>query len=461
LSEKYPIVIGYILYQLSQRLKMASPPEIKLTIAGSLGVIANHEPEALQTITTALKELNQSSDNLYLQELSGKILEEIQFCLDFSINILVSLIPLVHCESVLQIAKWLSDIGYCNHIVINALKEIMMVTLKDNGYQIEELEDINYSFLGIYWGANNSQKLTLIEELRDKILSREYIWYFWFFLNIDVKEFPSSTVSGTVADELFGMLGQVAELVETPKVLQRLIEISKYDQSLVNSIFEEMQERLETGYVEIFEGLEEVLYPEILPSIVSFFKEEWDQCDQITEILWHCSKQMSYSDFYDAWCSDYKPIEVKEVKELDFANLPQEIDNYITQPSPEITEQFRIVYVNTNQFVDPENPTLDIYCEMVNAGCPRSCDRTPKTLSELKAYWKLEVNQDKRITVLVLYDPDELGFNLEFLQQLNCFKEAICIISNQDHQYKNLESLSVSDSALLESFVYWLFKLQT
>ncbi|MCY7277759.1 MAG: hypothetical protein LH702_29485 [Phormidesmis sp. CAN_BIN44] len=155
---------------------------------------------------------------------------------------------------------------------------------------------------------------------------------------------------------------------------------------------------------------------------------------------------MSYPDFYHAWHGTSKAVPATP----SFAFLPQTL-----QLHPNLAKSIHLLCIDASQFSDPINPALDIYIEMLEQGCPPSADGKPKTLSELKIYWRLDLTRLPKHPIFLLYNSQNPSqpFNETFLQILSTFGGSISAITDQ--ATPNLQTFSPNQSALIESILKW------
>jgi len=195
-------------------------------------------------------------------------------------------------------------------------------------------------------------------------------------------------------------------------------------------------------------------------------KNQWD----ISELLWNCAQNMSYPEFYQAWhrqptsthpeILEITGIKVNlEMQKLILQNLAQSLTNQI-QTEPNLNASILPILIDSNTFIDPDNPSSKIYTEMVKAGCPTYADGTPKTMIELQAYWDL-LKSDRKV-VLVFYDSRALSENPQkfsgiFINQLKTFTGAIALITDQP--IDQFQQFSPQDPQLIENLIKWMRSL--
>ncbi|HBK24013.1 MAG TPA: hypothetical protein DDZ60_16405 [Planktothrix sp. UBA10369] len=199
-----------------------------------------------------------------------------------------------------------------------------------------------------------------------------------------------------------------------------------------------------------------------------FFSLDDDR--KIQEVLWNCAQNMSYAEFYQAWhrqptTTHPEMLEITgigvnlEMQKLILQNLAQSLTNQI-QTEPNLNVNILPILIDSNTFIDPDNPSSKIYTEMVKGGCPTYAEGTPKTMIELQAYWDLL--KSDRIVILVFYDSQVLSENPKkfseiFINQLKTFAGAIALITNQP--IGQFQQFSPQDPQLIENIIKWMRSL--
>jgi len=174
----------------------------------------------------------------------------------------------------------------------------------------------------------------------------------------------------------------------------------------------------------------------------------------IYSFLWSRAQGMSYSDFYHAWhgISEVTPAPPS------FAFLPETLHNAI-QLHPNLAQSIHLLFIDASQFSDSNNPALDIYTEMLEQACPPAADGKPKTLPELKSYWRLDLASFPKRPIFLLYNSQTPSqpFNEIFLKTLSTFGGSIAVITDQ--ATPNLQTFSPNQSALTDSILQWCNRL--
>ncbi|OUL36993.1 hypothetical protein BV372_05085 [Nostoc sp. T09] len=172
-------------------------------------------------------------------------------------------------------------------------------------------------------------------------------------------------------------------------------------------------------------------------------------------VLWHCAQNMSYPDFYNAWYQgSYEDDNIEGKETLNQINFIQSLQATIKQDT-QISQTIQLIGIDTSNFIDLDNPAVEIYAEMVAQGCPERTTGEPATMQALKVYCKL-LKSDKRV-VLVFYQG--MGLQLQqlsdrFLNDLSKFDGSICVISNQIIENFPLKFFTPSQS--IDNVILWL-----
>lgn len=140
-------------------------------------------------------------------------------------------------------------------------------------------------------------------------------------------------------------------------------------------------------------------------------------------------------------------------------NLSQLLQRKINEHSQ--LSQIRLVCIDSNDLLDPENPFVDIYDLMLAQKCPAFEYGIPDTMAKLRLYWNtIQRNNKNAIFVLIFWENlaelDSQGFFPVFLKMLNKFPGAICLVTEQPDS--KLQQFSPSDPELIENIINWIKK---
>ncbi|HBL58292.1 MAG TPA: PBS lyase, partial [Cyanobacteria bacterium UBA8803] len=199
------------------------------------------------------------------------------------------------------------------------------------------------------------------------------------------------------------------------------------------------------------------------------------------ELIWHCAQTLPYPEFYQAW--HHSPLTphpevpkttgvgfTPESQRLNNAELPSLLRAAINSNS-ELKDKVRLIGIDGNNFIDTDNPAIEIYCQMLDQNCPERQNGEPETMPKLMFYWhSLQRNLKKESNstpVLVFYNSrpspsvsvsegteEEERFSDTFLKALSKFNGAICVVTEQPDI--PLQSFSPSQPNLVEDIVAWI-----
>lgn len=174
------------------------------------------------------------------------------------------------------------------------------------------------------------------------------------------------------------------------------------------------------------------------------------------KLLWQCSELLSYDDFDTAWNSD------KKSKSYNLEEILKQLQPNDKKSPLKIDNQFDVyvILIDNSNFMNSDNPALNIYVQMVKQNCPKCSESRPKTMQELNAYWQLDVNiEDKPLFLLFYPKPKNgelLGWSDRFLQDLDKFEGNIGIIAFEPINSLNLRSFLAGDPQLIENILGWM-----
>ncbi|AFZ27768.1 putative NTPase (NACHT family) [Cylindrospermum stagnale PCC 7417] len=158
------------------------------------------------------------------------------------------------------------------------------------------------------------------------------------------------------------------------------------------------------------------------------YKSNVDLFNKYYSLIWHCAQNLTYPDFYQALHAGENSENVDSPGET---FTPQNLQAAVNSDRI-LSQSIRLICIDTSQFIDPNNPASKIYTEIVKAGCPKSEDGTPTTMTELQTYWDL-LESDKPV-FLVFYQgmgSQSPQLSDRILNNLSKFDKAICVISDQ------------------------------
>ena len=167
------------------------------------------------------------------------------------------------------------------------------------------------------------------------------------------------------------------------------------------------------------------------------------------ETLWNIAQNLTYPEFYQAWHNNPSP--------LNLAQLPQLLQAQIANHN--LTETHQIYLIDGSKFIDQDNPSLDIYEQLLDQQCQPRPNGEPENLSQLKSYWgQIRRNSDKQ-TILIFYEnptlPTPQGFSPKFINILSKFEGAIALIDD-NIQSNHIKTFTSQDPNLLQNIIDWV-----
>jgi len=141
----------------------------------------------------------------------------------------------------------------------------------------------------------------------------------------------------------------------------------------------------------------------------------------------------------------------------DLSDLPSRLYQAILA-KPDLSLAVRLVYIDSSQLIDPDNPLIDIYDRMLAQNCPAFEYGVPDTMAKLRLYWNLlRRNHPDKTFILIFYEvtsEPQTGFSPLFLEMLSKFEGSICLVSKQSNA--KLQHFSADDPQLIQSMVAWI-----
>ncbi|BBD59275.1 hypothetical protein NIES2109_20580 [Nostoc sp. HK-01] len=199
------------------------------------------------------------------------------------------------------------------------------------------------------------------------------------------------------------------------------------------------------------ESLGKILQDNQHRSLVIAGLKDYLQFDENYNVIWKCSQNMPYPDFYQAWHQGNAGTIL--INHLDLLQNLQTAINNDTQ----LSQNIHLICIDTSKFIAPDNPASKIYTALVKAGCPKCADGTPKTMAELQTYWEL-LEADKQ--VVLLFHPGatqttgEATYSNVFLNAISKFEGTICLISDPIPNYNTLKVFTPHQS--VNEILEWL-----
>jgi HEAT repeat protein/ABC-type dipeptide/oligopeptide/nickel transport system ATPase subunit len=241
----------------------------------------------------------------------------------------------------------------------------------------------------------------------------------------------------------------------------------------------------ETTRVQIADSLLELLQDRQMMPIVSALRDSFLYKTAVPDIasyklIWYCAQRLSYPEFHQAWYFRPLPIEPEIDNQPDDLFDEDEIELEVVETTqtddtndsdfssslyqailakPELSNSIKPIYIDSSQFIDPDNPLIDIYDCMLAQNCPTFEYGVPDTMAKLRLYWNmLRRNGGDRLFILIFYenlaDTQRKGFSHAFLEILSKFDGAICVVSEQS--IPKLKHFSPTEPKLVQSILDWI-----
>jgi HEAT repeat protein len=222
----------------------------------------------------------------------------------------------------------------------------------------------------------------------------------------------------------------------------------------------------EVNRFQAVESLIPILQKHQIPSVVTALKEtlsdakQWDLATQ--QLLWYCVNHLPYSDFYQAW--HYQPLPPQTLREdQSEKQSSSDLAQWFKKNLPEnlqLNKSLHLLYIESCLFFDLENPTIDIYDQMLNQGFPASSDWLPDTFSKLRLHWNIQRRNHPDLTFVLLFfenSQDTRNQEVNWLEQLSKFEGAIGVVTEKT--IPNLQKFAPHQPQLTENILSWLQKI--
>ncbi|MGL5034740.1 MAG: HEAT repeat domain-containing protein, partial [Microcystaceae cyanobacterium] len=186
------------------------------------------------------------------------------------------------------------------------------------------------------------------------------------------------------------------------------------------------------------------------------------------QVLWHCAQFVPYPVFYQAW--HQRPLSAGEslsssfgfggqtsvVKNNPHQYLRQALMDVI-QASPDLMTA-QVIWIDCDHFLEPNNPSIDIYDQMLSQGCPEFDHGIPDNLAKLRLYWHgIQRHQNKQ-TYILLFDhvsgDSLLPLNPDFVEKLTTFQGAIAFLTEQNNL--PLTHFLPQSSQVITAIIEWI-----
>ncbi|MDJ0731665.1 MAG: HEAT repeat domain-containing protein [Crocosphaera sp.] len=212
------------------------------------------------------------------------------------------------------------------------------------------------------------------------------------------------------------------------------------------------------------EGLITLLPEKQMPHVVSqlrdhLLEKSLPDNSPVYQVIWHCAQHLSYQTFREAWHQRSLPVKVAlssqtpQPETTDTLTLFEQLQQRLNKTSN--VELTQIIWIDSRRFIDPDNPAIDIYDQMLEQGCSAFDHGLPETLSKLRLYWHLlQKNSTKSPLILLFHDDPNSSLSSHLLKSLAKFNGIIAVITRQESS--ELSVFSPDDPQLSQTLINWL-----
>ncbi|ACB51915.1 hypothetical protein cce_2567 [Crocosphaera subtropica ATCC 51142] len=219
---------------------------------------------------------------------------------------------------------------------------------------------------------------------------------------------------------------------------------------------------------QLAEGLITILPPKQMSQVVTqlrdhLLEKSLPEDSPCYQVIWHCAQSLSYQTFTEAWHQRSLPIKLSLSSPIPEPKIPETLTplERLQQHLKDHvhSETSHIIWIESNRFIDSDNPSIDIYDQMLEQDCPPFDHGLPETLSKLRLYWHLlQRKSPKSPLVLLFYDEADDSANanlsLHLLNSLGKFKGMIGVITRQE--LSGLSIFSPDDPQLGQTLLTWI-----
>ncbi|WP_099239266.1 NACHT C-terminal alpha/beta 1 domain-containing protein [Synechococcus sp. BDU 130192] len=167
------------------------------------------------------------------------------------------------------------------------------------------------------------------------------------------------------------------------------------------------------------------------------------------EILWNCSKNLAYPDFYHEYNSESNnTFSIEKQKKL-LSNLPEYVKSKASH---------RIYWLDYSQLLD--EPFLDYYGQLLDQDFP-SLDAEPESFSGLRLRWDQIQRHKEKKDFLVLYssqiNQQNYKCDSKHLEHFSKLKGHVAAITTTDSR---LQTFDPTDVNCIENLQKWIDRIQ-
>ncbi|EAZ89928.1 HEAT repeat domain-containing protein [Crocosphaera chwakensis] len=219
---------------------------------------------------------------------------------------------------------------------------------------------------------------------------------------------------------------------------------------------------------QVAEGLITILPQKQMPQVVTqlrdyLLKTNLEKYSPCYQVMWHCAQHLSYQTFTEAWHQRNLPeqlpssSQIAEPKPAETITVFEKLRQQINNNSQ--LESTQIIWIESRRFIDPDNPSIDIYDQMLEQDCLAFEHGLPETLSKLRLYWHLLQRKSPKSPLILLFyeeakDSADSSLSTHLLKSLEKFKGIIGVITRQESS--GLFLFSPDDPQLGETLLHWI-----
>ncbi|AIE73288.1 MULTISPECIES: HEAT repeat domain-containing protein [unclassified Synechocystis] len=375
---------------------------VRWLIVSSLAKIAQGDPTAIAALTTLVEKVVAESRS---EEGDWLLNETIQALLKIdahNIDVLPSLVYLLeNTEAGEHLQIWAEILGRLdpgNPTAINTL--LRLLRQKEDPYSQQQAA----TSLATIDPGNLSALMVLINLLQNS--DNE---------NIRLAAAENLGLVGKNNPAVLAALIRVAATNTEGEILRAVVKAlakigqnnREVAQTLVGLLLKNPQPRVRQ---DVAKALVQIVPRKLLPMVVYQLRQlcvqpQGENSAEHWQIFWHCAQQMTYADFYQAWhqtplATSGTTIPGKSSKQRSFFHysLAQALEKENALPN-----RCRVIWIDTSQFLSVDNPSVDIYDQMLDQNCPEFDGTIPDNLSKLRFYWH-QLQRKKHDTLLLLFE---------------------------------------------------------
>ena len=427
-----------VITALIKQIQNAPQILIRWLAISSLGKIAQGNQECVDVLTEVI---DSAEDNLLRKEAIDSLLKIAPHSNSTVCTLLKLLETAPDEETRREVAESLGKIDPGNPEAIIALTELLKTTLDDYtrrqvAFSLSQIDPGNLQALSTliqlaHSGQDRDLSILAIDSLGETSLNNPAI--ITTLIGV-ISSHPQPQIIRSAVKSLGKIKAGSTEAVET---LLKLLEIIQ-EKSLRHQIAESL--------IKLLRPQDLVLVAKQIPSLAQSSGHKEDTA--IGQITWYCAQNLAYAEFYQAWHNSQEKPKLENIQPINLQQLKEKLKNSLKQDN-------YLIWIDTAEFLDPEDPALDIYDQMLAQDCPEFAHGLPETMVKLRLYWhNLKRQKIKSKTpVLLFYGQEE---NKALQATLNKFKGAVGIITLSPACSTLPSSFSLQDQVILTSILNWL-----